>query len=209
MSHEAVTQRVDEVCRQMEETEYSLSVGIEWRDSGLDVREMVQMAEKSMQKNKREYYSTHGGDRQRRTLNWQMERIISEKRDAEHFLSVLTPVFKGVYFVNLEQDTQRHLFILPEFKDMLEECGGSYSQALLLYAHRLVKPEYAHLFERFCDYGYLKTLMESDEIPGFSYEKKNGEKITLRVLTYNHGYSGWGETLWIFSRSEDFIDTLS
>lgn len=209
MTHEAVVQRVDEVCRQMEETDYSISVGIEWRDSDMDVRETVQMAEKSMQNNKKEYYITHGGERQRRTLNRHMERIISEKRDAERFLSVLTPVFKGVYFVNMEMDTTRHLFVLPQFKEMLEETDGSFSKALDLYAHRMVKPEYIHLFERFCDYGCLEALLEGQDIPGFSYEKTDGERMSLRVLAYNHSYGSSKETIWIFSEHDDFMETLS
>lgn len=209
MTHEAVLKRVDEVCRQMEGTDYSFSVGLEWRDSDLDVGEIVQMAETSMQNHKKEYYSAHGGERQKRTLNRQMERIISEKRDAERFLNVLTPVFKGVYFVDLELDTTRHLFILPQFKEMLEEADNSFSKAMNLYAHRLVKPEYIHLFEQFCDYGRLETMLDGEDIPGFSYERTDGERMNLRVLTYNHSYGSSKETIWIFSRNDDCMETLS
>ena len=42
-----------------------------------------------------------------------MERLISEKKDADRFLSILAPVFEGVFFVNLETDTVRQSSYLP------------------------------------------------------------------------------------------------
>lgn len=192
-------ERIDKVVRQVEEMGYSLSIGYEWREENLDIHEIIQKAESSMQKNKRQYYDARGNERQTRNLNMQMERLLSEKKDAERFLSVLAPVFKGVYFVNLENDTLRQLFIPDYFKEMLEECGERYSQALMLYAHRMVRSEYLPLFEKFCSYGQLKRLLKEDGIPAFTYEKKDGMKLKLQILNFNHYYGGYKETLWVFS----------
>ncbi|MFQ9703734.1 MAG: diguanylate cyclase domain-containing protein [Enterocloster clostridioformis] len=179
-----------------------LSTGLEWRESALDIEDVIQKAERAMQENKRGFYSSKGGERQKRELNQYMERLISEKKDADRFLSILAPVFEGVFFVNLETDTVRQIFIPSYFQEMLEECGDKYSRALLLYADRMVEPQYASLFELCCDYSRLEAMLEGDEIPDFTYRKKDGSRLRLRILKFYHYDSAGKETLWIFSDIE-------
>ena len=152
-----------------------------------------------MQKSKEEYYSSRGGERQRRILDRNVERIITEKKDIERFIQVLAPVFKGVYFVNLETDTLRQIFIPTYFKEMLEESNERFSKALMLYASRMVKSEYIPDFKRFCDYMYLEQLLDGEDIPEFIYEKKDGCRLKLRVLKFSTYSDSPKETLWIFS----------
>lgn len=196
--HEA-EQRTKDVCREAEKAEYSLSVGLDWRESGLIINEIIQAAEAEMQKSKEEYYSSRGGERQRRILDRNVERIITEKKDIERFIQVLAPVFKGVYFVNLETDTLRQIFIPTYFKEMLEESNERFSKALMLYASRMVKSEYIPDFKRFCDYMYLEQLLDGEDIPEFIYEKKDGCRLKLRVLKFSTYSDSPKETLWIFS----------
>lgn len=196
---EQIENRTADICREAEEAGYSLSVGLEWRETDLNVREMVQAAEAAMQIYKKDYYTSQGGERQRRDLNRQLERIISLNKDVERFLSVMAPVFKGVYVVNLEADTLRQIFIPDYFMEMLEETGGSFSKALKVYSQKMVEPEYQHLFEQFCDYSRLAVLLEEDEIPGFTYQRNDGSRLMLRVLKFNHYSSKYRETLWMFS----------
>lgn len=202
ITQDRVVHRIDTICRQTAEAGYSFSVGYEWRDSNLDIRDIIQTAENDMRRKKGEYYSAQGGERQKRALNEQMELIISEKKDAERFLSILAPVFKGVYFVDLETDTLRQLFIPDYFKEMLEQSDNHFSRALLLYADRMVEPQYRHLFDQFCDYSSLEKLLEGDDIPGFTYQKTDGSLLRMRVLKFSHFSSNHKETLWIFSDTE-------
>lgn len=202
LTYEVIARRLELMCRQIEASGYSVSIGLEWRNSELDVKGIVQAAEAAMRKNKKEYYSSQGGERQKRMLNQKLEQIISEKKDAERFLSVLAPVFKGVYCVDLVADTSRQLFAPSYFKEILDENDNVFSKAIMMYADRLIEPEYFHLFERFCDYGHLVTVLEEDEIPGFVYQKRNGERMRLRVLKFNHAGGNDRETLWIFSEVE-------
>lgn len=58
---------------------------------------------------------------------------------------------------------------------MLKECGDKYSKALLLYADRMVEPQYASLFELCCDYSRLEAMLEGEEIPDFTYRKRMGD----------------------------------
>lgn len=202
ISQPDVIQKTDSICRQTADGGYSLSVGVEWRESDPDIAEIVQKAEEKMQKHKKEYYSSPDALRQRRELDIGMERIISEKKNMDRFLSVLVTAFKGVYYVDLKDDTLRHVFIPPYFQEMLEETDHQYSKALMLYARRMVHPRYVPLFERFCDYDNLETLLDGEDIPGFVYERKDGVHLRLRVLKYNHYSNEYKETLWIFSDIE-------
>lgn len=199
---ETMLERAELIRRQIESAGYSFSLGLEWRDSDIHIRDIIQTAEAAMRRQKKEYYQAHGGERQKQTLTEQMERMISEKKDAERFLSVLAPVFKGVYFVNPETDTLRQIFIPDYFQEMLHETGGQFSRALLLYAHRMVEPDYLPQFEQFCDYSRLENLLDGDEVPGFVYQKKDGGRMNLRVLKFNHYPGCYKELLWIFSDVE-------
>ena len=51
--------------------------------------------------------------------------------------------------------------------------GDKYSRALLLYADRMVEPQYASLFELCCDYSRLEAMLE-EEIPDSTYRKRMG-----------------------------------
>lgn len=183
---------------------YSLSIGYEWKESLSDgsvaeISEVLEAAEAAMQKNKQEYYASGGDIRQMRSLNKQTEELIMEKRDAKQFLSVLAPAFKGVYFVDMDKDTPRQLFIPDYFEAMLKETNDKFSSALLLYAARMVKPEYIGLFQDVCDYGKLKAMLAEDGIPGFTYEKTDGGRLKLQILKFNQYNGELKETLWIFS----------
>lgn len=202
IDRQTVEQRLDTICGQVEHAGYSLSVGLEWRDIEINITDIIQKAEEKMQQYKKDFYASRGGIRQRRDLNRRMERILSEKKDADRFLSVFAPVFKGVYFVNLETDTLRQLFIPDYFSHMLEESGGRFSIALLMYAEQMVEQEYTGLFQQFCDYGYLENLLNGEDIPGFTYKKKDGSHVRLRILCFNHYPGNEKETLWIFSDIE-------
>ena len=202
MGRQEMVRRIEQVCRKTEEAGFSLSTGLEWRESDFGIEDVVQKAERAMQENKKGFYSSKGGERQRRELNQHMERLISEKKDADRFLSILAPVFEGVFFVNLETDTVRQIFIPSYFQEMLKECGDKYSKALLLYADRMVEPQYASLFELCCDYSRLEAMLEGEEIPDFTYRKKDGRQLRLRILKFYHYDSTGKETLWIFSDIE-------
>ena len=202
VGRQELMQKIKQVCGQTEEAGFSLSIGLEWRDTDLDIGQVIQRAEAAMQEYKKGYYSSKGGERQKRALNKHMEQIISEKKDADRFLSILAPVFTGVYFVNLETDTLRQLFTPSYFQEMLEKSGNRFSKALMLYAKEMVEPQYLPLFERCCDYACLEEQLEGDEIPGFIYRKKDGSQLRLRILNFYH-YGGVSkETLWIFSDIE-------
>lgn len=182
--------------------DYEISIGVEWRSRHINVKEIVNAAEQTMLKNKRLYYEHNKGKGRMRMLNEKMEQIIMEKDDMSKFLRVLSSHFMGVYFVELTSDSIRHIYIPFYFAEMLEQCGGRYKDALLLYARELVKPFYYDRFEAVCDYTNLEKMMQGGTMPEFTYEKLDGEWVRLQIMKINKndGNPAVKETLWIFSR---------
>ena len=86
-------------------------------------------------------------------------------------MSMLAPVFEGVFFVNLETDTVRQIFIPSYFQEMLKECGDKYSRALLLY-DRMVKPNTLRWPRLCCDCSRLMTCAGERYL--FAHRKRMG-----------------------------------
>ena len=81
-----------------------------------------------MRDDKRKFYCEGGAVRSSRSLDKQVEKMVLEKQDADAFLSVLAPEFKGVYFVDLDRDTVRHLYIPFYFEKILKETGDVFME---------------------------------------------------------------------------------
>ncbi len=199
IAQQALIRRVDSIAEQVRSCGYSVSIGIEWRDKNLDIDEIILEAERRMQEDKAEYYSSGGSERQTRIVNERMEKMLAEKRDAEHFLSVLAPAFKGVYFVNIKNDTLRQIFIPPYFKEILEQTHQKYKAAIKIYIQRYVKEEYISHFDAVLDYERLGVLLEEEGIYELEYEKRDEERVKLSIMKFKYYAYDGEETLWIFS----------
>lgn len=204
-----VSARAEIVRKNLMEQGYEISIGVNWQDKDINVRTVIGLAEDAMQNDKRQFYEGSGKERQLRTLNEAMEKMVLEKQDADTFLSVLAPEFMGVYFVDLGSDTIRHLFIPRYFEEMLRESEDIFSKALLLYADRIVKSEYQKQFIKFCAYNNLETQLKRNAAPEFSYQKMDGSWITLRILKFKTYTEQMRETLWIFEANDKPLDNPS
>ena len=203
MDKQDIEDRMEKVRQDLISLDYEISFGIEWRDQNIDVNTMVNLAEGAMQHDKQQYYKENGKERQMRTLNRALEQMVLEKQDADTFLSVLSPEFKGVYFVDLASDTIRHLFIPPYFEEMLKESGDIFSKAMGLYAERIVKSEYRSKFIEFCNYENLEVNLNENATTEYSYQRVDGSWITLRILKFKNYTPQARETLWIFEVNEN------
>lgn len=182
---------------------YEISVGIAWSEKEINIKAMVNTAEQTMQRDKKQYYKDNGKERQLRALDEELEQMLLEKQDADTFLSILAPEYKGVYFVNLDNDAIRHLYIPAYFESLLKEENNLFSKALYVYAQRYVMPEYLQQFDKICDYGYLKTSLNNNAAAEFTYQKYDGSWIKLQILKFKMYTEKNRETLWIFSTMEE------
>ena len=196
-----IEHRFHAICNKLEKETYSISYGIAWNNQNIQLPSLLQTAELRMRQCKTDYYANLGGERQKRILNQQADQILSEKKDMDLFLHILQPVFLGVYFVNLETDHARKVFIPPYFSEILE-LHPNYSEALSVYMQRYVQPSDFSLFYNVLDYTRLKQHLEQDSYLEYSYCKTDGTKIKLMISKFQYYTQNPEETVWIFQNEK-------
>ena len=93
LSKRAVERIVEEVRRDLREDHYEISVGVESGMSPSAVYKVIGAAELAMRADKERYYRQHGDRRKKRAINEELERMLTQKQDAETFLKVIATKF--------------------------------------------------------------------------------------------------------------------
>ena len=200
LSKVSVERIVAEVRNDLRKDNYEISVGVESGMRELAVYKIVGAAELAMRADKERYYKQNGDKRKHRGLNEELERMLTEKRDAELFLKVISVKFAGVYFVNLKTDTLRHIYVPDYFLQLLEKTDFCYSEAMKLYVEKFVKWEDQENFGKVLDYNNLTAILGQKEVVQFSYQKLDGVRMSVRIMNIMDKEKP--ETIWIFSREE-------
>ena len=177
---------------------YEISAGIGESTDSKTLQKTIDNAEDAMRYDKKMFYRNNGGERQMRSLNHKLEKLLLEKQDASHFLDVIAPNYKGVYMVNPEKDTCRYIYLPPYFQTILERNHGSFLCSLREYCYTFVRPEYYDRFEKFYDYDYIKDQLASGNTVNFTYQKIDGSWVELTITIYDEDSSETQEMLWIF-----------
>ena len=198
LSKSEVEHVVGKVRRELRRDNYEISVGIEIGACGENVEKTVAAAELAMRSDKANYYMHNGDRRRKRQMNEELEQMLVEKHDSERFLNIIAYLFRGVYFVNLESDTTRHIYIPDYFSELLEETDDCFSAAMRLFAERFVKSEYRDRFDDVLDYDKLDQKLSETEIVQFTYQKTNGTWISARIREVDRQQNAKPETIWIF-----------
>ena len=152
-----------------------------------------------MLQDKQAYYDRNGRARQIQGLNEKLERTLTQKRDAEHFLRVLAPKYRGVYVVNLQDDSVRPIIIPDFFQKILDTSGGSFRAVITAYRDQYVVPESHDAFNSVLDYSFVRSKVLSGEIVEVHYTRTDGAPYTLKITPYSSSGSHIHETIWIFA----------
>lgn len=180
---------------------YEISIGHKWRNRNVNVKVIIDMAEKIMQENKKRYYRENRNRRQSRMLDEKMEQIIAKKHDMDAFLQVLTPHFTGVYLVDLLSGKLIRFLSMPDyFKEILEPEQFIYANSLRIYAKKYVEAKYHEGFWQVTDYKWLEQELKEKSIVEFMYKKTDGQRFKLQILKIQHQSNYIRETMWIFSK---------
>ena len=199
LSSKSMERIVTEVRRELLKDKYEISAGVGSGMRELVVDRIVGSAELAMRADKELYYKKNGGERKKRALNEELEEILTEKQYAEYFLDAIATRYAGVYFVDLDLDTLRHIYIPPYFLELLEKTDFCYSAALRLYIDKFVKWEYYDRFHKVMDSSYLTERLHQDGKIQFSYQKLDNTWVNLRILELDTKEKGKRETIWIFA----------
>ena len=183
----------------LREKDCEISVGIQNTNNLRKLEAAVNKAEQAMQQDKLAYYGRNGQERQLKGLNEKLERTLTQKRDAEHFLRVLAPKYRSVYVVNLQEDSARPIIIPDFFQKILDTSGGSFRAVITAYRDQCVVPESRDAFNSVLDYSFVRSKVLSGEIVEVHYTRTDGAPYTLKITPYSSSGSHIHETIWIFA----------
>ena len=183
----------------LREKDCEISVGIQNTNNLHKLDEAVNKAEQAMLQDKQAYYDRNGRARQIQGLNEKLERTLTQKRDAEHFLRVLAPKYRGVYVVNLQEDSVRSIIIPDYFQKILDTAGGSFRASMVTYRDTLIQPADRPGFTEILDYSYIRSKVLSGEVVECSYTKIDGTPFSVKITPYSSSGTHIHETIWIFS----------
>ena len=190
---------VDRMRAFLREKEYEISVGIQSTNDLHRLDDAINQAEAAMRQDKQAYYARNGQERQLRGLNEKLERTLTEKQDAEHFLRVLAPKFKSVFVVDLKTDRMRGVIVPDYFQKILDTSGGSFLAVLQQYRDTQVQPAYRESLADLLDYNYIRSKVLTGDIVEHTYKKTDDTTFRVKVTPYSKSGSHIDETLWIIS----------
>lgn len=191
------------VRRELDSDHYEISAGINAAENDVDVDRVVGAAELEMRADKDWYYKHDKSKRRKREMNEELERMITEKQDADSFIEAISSKYSGVYLVDLRHDTPRDIYMPRYFKVLLKENEFYYGKALESYANKFVKKKYHVNFEEILDYVNLEARLREGEVVEFKYQKIDNEWMYLRILELENTSDDKFETIWIFSRGKN------
>ena len=85
-------------------------------------------------------------------------------QDANQFLNVIAPRYKGIYMVNPKDDSCRYIYIPKYFRRMLEENDGHFVPAIKEYCREMLRPEYYDRFDELYDYQQILSRLRQGEM---------------------------------------------
>lgn len=198
MAEQDAKAAIARLCALVSESEFEVSVGMAVGTEPAAIGQTINAAEKAMRRHKADFYAQNGAERQMRTLNHKLEKLLQEKQDASKFLNVIAPRYLGVYMVDPKDDSCRYIYIPKYFQKMLEENDGYFSPAIQRYYETFVRPEYHDRFRTLTDYDYVRDLLDAGHVVDFIYQKLDGNWVRLKITVYDRNTPENGEMQWIF-----------
>lgn len=124
-------------------------------------------------------------------------------KPAAKVLDAISDDFTTVYIVNLHKDTVKVVQTTKFFEGLLDEAEYVFSAAQQKYLEGYVKDEHRNRYMFFTDMGFVHEQLEKGVTPEITYEKKDGNWITLRVYKTRGYTSENAETVWIYYKATE------
>ena len=198
-TEESINAELEKMNEELAKRNYHISVGHSIRKSfDTNTESVIARAERRMYEQKQLYYRDKDDDTRKRELNTRFQQILTEKKDADNFMSIISSYFMGVYVVDLKKDTTRTIYAPSFFETMLSNNHYSFKGSLMDYVEMSVVDDDKKAFIKFIDYGEITKKLERDIIPEFHYRKPDGLRVVLRVYKSNEYSERNAETYWLF-----------
>ncbi len=199
-SHEDVALRLKTLNEAIEGMKYHIAVGVKSCEAGFNLEDAVNQAEKEMYQNKARYYQDKELGKITNIKDRNVVLIESGISEIDACLSVMSIRYLGVYFVSLEKDSCVRI-LAPEYFKNIDDQTLSFSSLISRYIYEFVKPEYQRGLLNFLEYDILKAQFSEGHIPESSYERVDGENITLKIYPIKSDTEK-SDCIWVFEKQE-------
>ncbi len=201
VSPEKTKTNIAKIKKELAADNYTIASGIATGINESDPAKIVTEAENAMREDKDRYYKSSGNSRHKRALNKELENLLTEKHDADSFLQVIAPNFTGVYFIDMENDSIRHLFMPEFFQSILANSDNKFSYSMKRYLESYVKAEDREKLAELLDYDILRKRLKNEPVLTISYQKTDGQYMSLSIFDFDKKSDNITETMWIFSNA--------
>lgn len=194
-----VYKKINSLKSKIEEKNYYISVGMDFRVKNLDTEQTVSEAEKRMYVEKAEFYQKKEQRNVSKSYNRHIEQTKTGIRDFDAFLSIMSLRYVGVYCVSLKTDIPRQI-LMPAYLKQFSENETYFSKIFSLYIREMVHSDYQRPLLSFLEYDVLKRQLAEGNIPSISYLKNSSEKFRLSVYPLADFGDEMPDTIWVFEK---------
>lgn len=180
--------------------DHTVSIGMAFPKEDADLAQLISEAEKLMYEAKRQYYANQQDKQTMRKLNMKLEKMLQEKQDADHFLTLVAKDFMGAYVVDLDTDAIRVIYHPIYFQQALSQSKYRFQKAMSIYSDAFVAPVYQDAFMIFISYNRLISELDAGRTPALHYAKQDGSKVVLQIHKGKEYSKTNRETFWIFTK---------
>ena len=200
MSQNDVNACIDSLLEQLMQRNYHVAIGLSFRSQNTNTEEMIKEAEVRMYENKAKYYQ----NKEKQKNAFVESEYVQTKTgilEIDTMISLLKENYNGIYRVSLDTDKARRILMPAYLK--YNEMEENFSKLYAGYVSESADPDYHRALLSFRNYDALKQQLGEGQIPKITYQKLNGETVTLSVHKLGETDDPVSETLWIFEKNKN------
>lgn len=197
-SSERVKKSIEFLHKQLKPRNYHVAVGMAYRSQNTNTEEMVKEAEIKMYEVKAEYYQNKEKQAANTPKDNKYLQLKTGLPEIDTMLSVLKEKYNGIYRVSLSTDKARRI-LMPTYLNY-NETEEHFSNLFSKYISESVAPDYHRVASSFLNYETLSHQLMEGKTPKISFQKIDGELVTLSVYKLDSEDEVISDTLWVFAK---------
>lgn len=198
VSLETVKQNTEIFIENLKPAGYNVAIGMSYRTKNSNCEEMVREAEVRMYEAKAQYYQNKENTSVAADKDMSYVYTKTGIKEIDTMISVLKEHYNGIYRVSLDTD-KAHRILMPSYLGY-DENEDNFSKLLSKYIEDTVHSDFHRSVSSFLNYEAIRGQIASGKTPSITYQKINGETVTLSVYNLSEDNDNVKDTLWVFAK---------
>lgn len=194
-----IKDRIDTFTAKLSSAKYHAAIGVAYRIQNTNTEEMIREAETRMYEAKAKYYQMKEAKNLKESKKQNFVQLNTGIPEIDTILSVINKHYFGIYKVSLENNSATSI-LMPEHLGYNEK-ENNFSQLIAKYISDNVDSDFHRALTSFLNFDVIAKQLSDGKIPQITYNKLNGESVTLSIYKLTGSKNANTETLWIFSKA--------